>query len=114
MGQDAEGVRRAQRCACMKRTTRETDITLTLNLDGSGKSDIHTGIGFFDHMLEGFAKHGFFDLTVQVNGDLHVDGHHTVEDTGRPGPGHCPGCRRQGRYPAVMVFSCFPWMMRLL
>ena len=70
MGQDAEGVHRAQRCACMKRITRETDITLTLNLDGSGKSDIHTGIGFFDHMLEGFAKHGFFDLTVQVNGCL--------------------------------------------
>lgn len=82
MGQEAEEIRRTQRCACIKRTTRETDITLTLNLDGSGKSDIHTGVGFFDHMLEGFAKHGFFDLTVRVNGDLHVDGHHTVEDTG--------------------------------
>ena len=82
MGQDAEGVRRAQRCACMKRTTRETDITLTLNLDGSGKSDIHTGIGFFDHMLEGFARHGLFDLSLFVEGDLQVDTHHTIEDTG--------------------------------
>lgn len=53
-----------------------------MNLDGTGKSDIRTGIGFFDHMLEGFARHGLFDLTVQVKGDLHVDGHHTVEDTG--------------------------------
>lgn len=57
-------------------------ISLTLNLDGSGKSDIHTGIGFFDHMLDGFARHGFFDLSVQVDGDLDVDTHHTIEDTG--------------------------------
>ena len=60
----------------------ETDIHMTLSLDGSGKAEIHTGIGFLDHMLEGFAKHGFFDLTVSVNGDLHVDGHHTAEDCG--------------------------------
>ncbi len=70
------------RIAAITRKTKETEIELTLNLDGSGKSDIRTGIGFFDHMLEGFAKHGLFDLTVKVNGDLHVDGHHTVEDTG--------------------------------
>ncbi|MCR5425323.1 MAG: imidazoleglycerol-phosphate dehydratase HisB [Lachnospiraceae bacterium] len=66
----------------VKRTTKETDIDLRLNLDGSGSREISTGIGFFDHMLEGFAKHGFFDLNCKVKGDLQVDGHHTVEDTG--------------------------------
>lgn len=70
------------RTADYVRKTKETDITLAFNLDGSGKSDIHTGIGFFDHMLEGFARHGFFDLTVQTEGDLAVDCHHTIEDTG--------------------------------
>lgn len=68
--------------AVIKRQTKETDISVSINLDGSGISEISTGIGFFDHMLEGFARHGFFDLKVTVNGDLHVDGHHTVEDTG--------------------------------
>lgn len=70
------------RTATIERNTKETKINATLNLDGSGKGEITTGIGFFDHMLEGFTKHGFFDLTLQVNGDLQVDGHHTVEDTG--------------------------------
>ena len=70
------------RTAAIERNTKETKINATLNLDGSGKGEISTGIGFFDHMLEGFTKHGFFDLTLQVNGDLQVDGHHTVEDTG--------------------------------
>lgn len=70
------------RIAEIKRKTKETDIEICLNIDGSGKSDIHTGIGFFDHMLEGFSKHGFFDLTCKIDGDLHVDGHHTVEDAG--------------------------------
>lgn len=70
------------RTATINRDTKETKISLTLNLDGSGKSDIHTGIGFFDHMLEGFARHGFFDLSIHVDGDLDVDTHHTIEDTG--------------------------------
>ncbi len=70
------------RIAKVTRKTSETDISLTLNLDGNGKQDIHTGIGFFDHMLSGFARHGFFDLDVKVDGDLHVDCHHTIEDTG--------------------------------
>lgn len=64
------------------RKTKETDIQLRINIDGTGKSKISTGVGFFDHMLEGFSKHGFFDLNVKVEGDLHVDAHHTVEDTG--------------------------------
>ncbi len=64
------------------RTTKETRIMVRLNLDGGGSADIHTGIGFFDHMLEGFARHGFFDLEVKAEGDLEVDCHHTVEDTG--------------------------------
>lgn len=70
------------RTATVQRKTKETDITLSLSLDGTGKGQVQTGIGFFDHMLEGFAKHGFFDLDLSVNGDLDVDGHHTVEDTG--------------------------------
>lgn len=70
------------RTAEVERYTKETSIELTLNLDGSGISQIDTGIGFFDHMLEGFARHGLFDLTVKADGDLQVDDHHTVEDTG--------------------------------
>lgn len=67
--------------SCMRKT-KETEITLTINLDGRGKNQIDTGIAFFDHMLDGFARHGLFDLEVKVKGDLDVDCHHTVEDTG--------------------------------
>ena len=70
------------RTADYVRKTKETDISLHLNLDGTGRSSIHTGIGFFDHMLDGFARHGLFDLKVNVAGDLAVDCHHTIEDTG--------------------------------
>jgi len=70
------------RQASIERNTAETKIKLNINLDGSGKSTIDTGIGFFDHMLTLFAKHGSFDLNVKVIGDLHIDGHHTIEDTG--------------------------------
>ena len=70
------------RTATCVRKTKETEIKITINLDGTGKTDIHTGIGFFDHMLDGMARHGLFDLNVFVKGDLEVDCHHTVEDTG--------------------------------
>ena len=70
------------RTATIRRETGETKIALSLDLDGSGKAEIRTGVGFFDHMLTLFAKHGLFDLSVQADGDTHVDDHHTVEDVG--------------------------------
>jgi imidazoleglycerol-phosphate dehydratase len=66
----------------ISRKTGETDIKLSLDLDGSGRSDVHSGVGFLDHMLDLLARHGLFDLRVQARGDLHVDQHHTVEDIG--------------------------------
>ena len=91
------------RRAEVRRTTSETDIALTLDLDGSGVADVATGIGFFDHMLELFAHHGRFDLTLSASGDLDVDGHHTVEDIGlamgqalREALGEKRGIRRYG------------------
>ena len=91
------------RTANCERRTNETKIQVTLGLDGTGKTSIHTGIGFFDHMLDGFARHGLFDLTVAVSGDLEVDCHHTIEDTGivlgqaiREAVGDKAGIRRYG------------------
>ncbi len=72
----------ALRQASLKRDTNETKISLSITLDGSGKAEVSTGIGFFDHMLNNFARHGLFDLTLKVQGDLEVDTHHTVEDVG--------------------------------
>jgi imidazoleglycerol-phosphate dehydratase len=70
------------RVADITRKTNETDLHVRLNLDGAGQAQVKTGIGFFDHMLEALARHALLDLTVEAHGDLHVDGHHTVEDTG--------------------------------
>jgi imidazoleglycerol-phosphate dehydratase len=71
-----------QRTAEVTRNTAETKITAKVNLDGSGASNLNTGIGFFDHMLDQIARHGLIDLDIQAKGDLHIDGHHTVEDVG--------------------------------
>ncbi len=91
------------RISVAERNTKETKIQIQLELDGSGDTELHTGIGFFDHMLDGFARHGFFDLKIHVNGDLEVDCHHTVEDTGivlgnaiREAVGDKKGIRRYG------------------
>lgn len=73
---------KASRQTTIHRVTSETDIAITLDLDGSGQADIQTGLGFFDHMLTALAKHALFDLNVTVKGDLYIDGHHSVEDTG--------------------------------
>ncbi|MCR4891223.1 MAG: imidazoleglycerol-phosphate dehydratase HisB [Lachnospiraceae bacterium] len=71
-----------ERIVTKSRKTKETDISLTLNLDGSGRGEIDTGVGFFDHMLNGFSRHGLFDLSLSCKGDLEVDDHHTIEDCG--------------------------------
>lgn len=93
------------RRSIVTRTTKETDIKMDLLLDGSGKGNINTGIGFFDHMLEGFSRHGFFDLDCEAKGDLKVDNHHTVEDTGivlgtaiREALGDKKGIKRYGSF----------------
>lgn len=92
-----------KRTAICERMTKETKIRMTLGLDGTGESKIDTGIGFFDHMLDGFARHGLFDLEVTVSGDTKVDCHHTIEDTGivlgqaiREAVGDKAGIRRYG------------------
>ena len=91
------------RTAQIRRDTNETKISVSLDLDGTGKADIHTGIGFFDHMLNNFARHGFFDLTIHAEGDLDIDTHHTIEDVGivlgkaiKEAAGEKKGIRRYG------------------
>ena len=93
------------RTAEIKRDTKETQITARLCLDGTGKSRLHTGIRFFDHMLDGFARHGLFDLEVDCQGDLEVDCHHSIEDTGivlgsaiKQAEGEKKGIRRYGSF----------------
>lgn len=97
------------RTASVDRKTKETDISVEINLDGKGVSKIDTGIGFFDHMLTALSKHSFIDLTVRVKGDLNVDGHHTVEDTGivigeaiRQAVGDKAGINRYGSFALPM------------
>lgn len=97
------------RSAEIIRNTSETKIKLFIDLDGSGASEVDTGIGFFDHMLTSFAKHGFFDLNVKVDGDLHVDSHHTIEDTGivlgeaiKQAAGDKKGIKRYGSFVLPM------------
>ena len=96
------------RVATRQRTTKETDVAVTIDLDGAGRTDVSTGLPFYDHMLEQIGRHGGFDLTVKATGDLHVDSHHTVEDTAialgeafRAALGDKAGVRRfaSGRYP---------------
>lgn len=99
----------SNRSAEISRKTNETSITVSVNLDGTGKADINTGIGFFDHMLEQLAKHALIDLSIKADGDLHIDGHHTAEDTGitlgqalKQAIGDKKGIRRYGHFDLVM------------
>lgn len=98
-----------ERVSKIHRKTNETDIRLKLNLDGRGLASVKTGIGFFDHMLNSFARHGFFDMELEADGDLHVDCHHTVEDTGivlgtalKEALGDKKGIRRYGYFVLPM------------
>lgn len=98
-----------QRSASVSRNTKETAIEITVNLDGTGAADISTGVGFFDHMLEQLAKHSLIDMTIKTKGDLHIDAHHTVEDTGialgqaiKEALGDKMGIRRYGHFDLVM------------
>ena len=100
------------RTADIERNTNETKIRLNLSLDGTGRSSIQTGVGFLDHMLESLAKHGFFDLDITAEGDLHIDDHHTVEDVGiclglafQKATGDKSGIRRFGSFNVPMYES---------
>jgi imidazoleglycerol-phosphate dehydratase len=97
------------RIATIARKTKETSVAVSLDLDGSGKADMKTGIGFFDHMLDQLAKHSLMDITIQCEGDLHIDPHHSVEDTGitlgqalKQAVGDKMGIRRYGHFTLVM------------
>ncbi len=97
------------RTAQITRETKETQISVSLNLDGTGKSSLDTGICFFDHMLDGFARHGLFDLQITCHGDIQVDSHHTIEDTGivlgsaiKKAVGDKSGIRRYGYFMLPM------------
>ncbi len=99
----------AKRTANVNRKTKETDISVSVTLDGTGTADIQTGIGFFDHMLEQLAKHSLIDMSVRCDGDLHIDGHHSVEDTGialgqalKEAVGDKMGIYRYGHFDLVM------------
>jgi len=97
------------RLGLINRKTKETDVSVSINLDGTGRADISTGIGFFDHMLEQLAKHSLIDMTIKCEGDLHIDGHHSAEDTGialgqalKEAVGDKKGIRRYGHFDLVM------------
>ena len=111
------------RTSTIERNTNETKIKLALNLDGTGKADIDSGVGFFDHMMNGFTRHGLFDVDLKVKGDLEVDCHHTIEDTGivlgnaiREAVGDKKGIKRYGScilpmYEAL-VLCAVQWVKR--
>ena len=97
------------RSAVIERKTNETNVSVSINLDGTGKADVDTGIGFFDHMLEQLAKHSLIDMTIRCEGDLHIDAHHSAEDTGialgqalKEAVGDKKGIRRYGHFTLVM------------
>ena len=99
----------SNRTSKISRKTNETSIEVSINLDGTGKADIATGVGFFDHMLEQLAKHSLIDMTIKCDGDLHIDAHHTVEDAGitlgqalKETIGDKKGIRRYGHFDLVM------------
>lgn len=99
-----------RRIAEYTRKTKETDIYLSFDLDGRGDAKVDTGIGFFDHMLDGFARHGLFDLNVKVTGDLVVDCHHTIEDTGIVLGNAIKKQSVTKRVSNVLEAVCCPWM----